>query len=86
MELLGATGQYSEVLEREVYGTRHHIDLSDIREQAREQYQAQYEHFLERRAYWQSVLKESVPNEPTEEEINYWQSVKSDYLEGRLAA
>ncbi|KHA59844.1 hypothetical protein NL53_14545 [Vibrio variabilis] len=86
MELLGATGQYSEVLEREVYGTRHHIDLSDIREQAREQYQAQYEHFLERRAYWQSVLKEPVPNEPTEEEINYWQSVKSDYLEGRLAA
>ena len=86
MELIGATGQYSEVLGREVYGVQHGIDMRDMRERAREQYQSQYDHFRDRRAYWQCVLRDVVPDEPNEDEINHWQSVKADYLEGKLAA
>ncbi|MEZ8239244.1 hypothetical protein AB6C73_12290 [Vibrio splendidus] len=61
------------------------IDCSDLKQEADETYQAQYHHFLERRAYWRSVLGEPyIPEEPDEDEVSYWQSAKADYLEGRL--
>lgn len=61
------------------------IDCSDLKQEADETYQAQYHHFLERRAYWRSVLDEPyIPEEPDEDEVSYWQSAKADYLEGRL--
>ncbi|MFA0095638.1 hypothetical protein AB4406_11050 [Vibrio splendidus] len=61
------------------------IDCSDLKQEADETYQAQYHHFLERRAYWRSVLGEPyIPEEPDENEVSYWQSAKADYLEGRL--
>ncbi|MCW4444026.1 hypothetical protein OHV10_07010 [Vibrio splendidus] len=61
------------------------IDCSDLKQEADETYQAQYHHFLERRAYWRSVLGEPyIPEEHDEDEVSYWQSAKADYLEGRL--
>lgn len=61
------------------------IDCSDLKQEADETYQAQYHHFLKRRAYWRSVLGEPyIPEEPDEDEVSYWQSAKADYLEGRL--
>lgn len=61
------------------------VDCSDLKQEADETYQAQYHHFLERRAYWRSVLVEPyIPEEPDEDEVSYWQSAKADYLEGRL--
>ncbi|PTQ05776.1 MULTISPECIES: rolling circle replication-associated protein [Vibrio] len=61
------------------------VDCSDLKQAADETYQAQYHHFLERRAYWRSVLGEPyIPEEPDEDEVSYWQSAKADYLEGRL--
>ncbi|MEZ8205852.1 hypothetical protein ACED47_17365 [Vibrio splendidus] len=61
------------------------VDCSDLKQEADEIYQEQYDYFLERRAYWRSVLAEPyIPEEPDEDEVNEWQSIKVDYLEGRL--
>ncbi|PMO52561.1 hypothetical protein [Vibrio splendidus] len=70
MEVIGATGQYCEKEQREIYGTQHDIDLSDIRELARELYRENYQTFIDKRAYWRSVLEDSFPIEPSEMEIN----------------
>ncbi|MHA2862418.1 hypothetical protein [Vibrio harveyi] len=82
MELIGAMGQHDEILRREIYGKSHEIDLSDLRESAREQYESERERFLERRAYWRSVLDSLPPiPEPDEDEINLAMANKYAYLE-----
>lgn len=83
MELIGAHGQYDEALERHIYGTLHDIDLSDIRQEAKERYQNQYQQFLNKQAYWESVRKDSFPEPPDEDEVNYWRTVVANEYEGR---
>ncbi len=81
MELIATTGQYDEILKREIYGKSHGIDLSDLRESAWEQYEDEYQRFLENRAYWRGILESaSLAIEPTEEEIHQMLAEKYEYL------
>ncbi|MUJ36028.1 rolling circle replication-associated protein [Aliivibrio fischeri] len=59
------------------------VDCSDIKQEANDYYNEHYKRFLEKRAYWSDVLNNSPQmKEVSEEEINYWQTVKANYLDG----
>lgn len=61
------------------------IDMSDLKNHADEHYSEQYQRFLDRRAYWKSVLNDSYPDHNIDEnEVNYWQTLTAEYLDGRL--
>ncbi|MBD1572060.1 hypothetical protein HC725_02045 [Vibrio sp. S17_S38] len=44
-------------------------DFSDIKEQADEIYRGHYQHHLEKRCYWKSILNDPIPPQPTHTEI-----------------
>ncbi len=62
------------------------VDCSDIKEEANEEYQKHYQYFLEKRAYWRSVL-DNPPHitDISDDEVNHWQTIKANYLEGIAA-
>ncbi|NOH93060.1 hypothetical protein F0229_10890 [Vibrio sp. AIC-3] len=61
------------------------VDMSDIKQVATSMYAETYKKFVDRQFYWKSVLFDSiVPLEPDDAEMNYWNNITVDYLEGRL--